>query len=124
MSEEGAERAERTAARIASLARPLLIALDVDGTLAPIVDDPAAAQVPAATARTLERLDALPDVQVALVTGRDATQLAAMIDGARYWRVVEHGRRLLAPHEAPAEVTLTAAKRAGLDAFRARAERE
>lgn len=105
----------RLAERIASLPRPLLVALDVDGTLAPIVDDPARARVPAEVAARVDALSRAPGVLVALVTGRDAARLDRMIDAPRAWRVVEHGRAILAPGGAPAPID--AATRARLDAF-------
>lgn len=56
----------------------LLIALDFDGTLAPEVDDPAAARaLPEARAAALA-LHALPDTIVALVSGRALESLAAV----------------------------------------------
>ncbi|MAC25785.1 MAG: trehalose-phosphatase, partial [Myxococcales bacterium] len=39
--------------RLRRLPRPLLVGLDVDGTLAPIVADPAAARIPEATQQLL-----------------------------------------------------------------------
>lgn len=95
------------AARVAALPRPLLVALDVDGTLAPIVDDPDAAGIPDATAAALRTLAARDGVHVALVTGRDAPSLARLAELEGIYRGVEHGRRLLAPDEAyrPPEYT-------------------
>lgn len=83
---------------IAKLDRPLLLALDVDGTLAPIVEDPSKAGVPDEVARTLARI-AREDIVLAIVTGRDPDQLARMIDLPSAWRVTEHGRELWAPGE-------------------------
>ncbi|HMI57197.1 MAG TPA: trehalose-phosphatase, partial [Gemmatimonadaceae bacterium] len=48
---------------------PLIIMLDVDGTLAPIVSRPEDATVAPATRDVLDRLIALQDVQVILVSG-------------------------------------------------------
>ncbi|HYH80901.1 MAG TPA: trehalose-phosphatase, partial [Longimicrobium sp.] len=48
----------------------LVLLLDFDGTLAPIVDLPSLAAMPDATRRALERLMALPGVEVAVVSGR------------------------------------------------------
>jgi len=67
----------RTAAGRAGLAALIaapgraLIALDFDGTLAPIVDDPAAARATSATATALHRLAGLAGT-VAIITGRPA----------------------------------------------------
>lgn len=112
------------AERIAALGRPLLVALDVDGTLAPIADDPAAARVPEATRVLLERLEAAEGVHVALITGRDAASLESLAGALRVWRAVSHGRVVLSPGE-PAEVTEPPPEAKGrLDAMREWAERE
>jgi trehalose 6-phosphate synthase/phosphatase len=71
------------AAAVAGLARrpAVLVALDFDGVLAPIVDDPdAAAPLPRSAAAVAE-LTRLPGVRVALVSGRtlaDLRRLAAL----------------------------------------------
>jgi trehalose 6-phosphate phosphatase len=56
----------------------LLIALDFDGTLAPEVDDPAAARALPAAHAALLALHALPATTVALVSGRSLESLAAV----------------------------------------------
>lgn len=65
---------------LAALARHprVLVALDLDGTLAPLVDDPAQARPTAAGARALLLLAADPGVRLALVSGRPARDLAAL----------------------------------------------
>jgi trehalose 6-phosphate phosphatase len=85
------------ASRIRALGPPILIGLDVDGTLAPIVDDPGAARVPADVARAIERLAKRRGWHVALVTGRDDASLAPVAPIRGVWRVVEHGRQIVAP---------------------------
>lgn len=58
---------------------PLLLLLDIDGTLCDLVPHADAARVPRSTCDVLERLAARPDVRVALVTGRavaDAVRIA------------------------------------------------
>src|SRR5690554_4012376 len=65
---------------LAELARTdtLLVALDFDGTLAPLVDDPAAARaLPEARAGMLALLDA-PKTSVALISGRAMESLIAV----------------------------------------------
>lgn len=103
--------------RILRLPRPLLLAFDVDGTLAPIVDDPAAARVPAAMARTLRALCATPGVHVALVTGRDAASLARVAPVAGVWRALEHGRVVVAPGARLRTRRLSASEQARLRTF-------
>jgi trehalose-phosphatase len=76
---------------------PLLIALDIDGTLAPIAPTPAQAAVPPRTRETLERLTRLPNVHVAFVTGRaaaDGRQLVAVADS---WTIGNHGIETVDP---------------------------
>lgn len=64
----------------------LILLLDFDGTLAPIVDRPELAEMPSRTRRALERLMAMPGVTVAVVSGRvlaDVRERAA-IPGIAY----------------------------------------
>lgn len=58
----------------------LLLCLDFDGTLAPIVDDPTAATMAPGNRAVLERLSRTPDVRVALVSGRELADLRRRID--------------------------------------------
>jgi trehalose 6-phosphate phosphatase len=53
----------------------LLVALDFDGTLAPEVDDPEKARATPEARAAVERLIALPDTRVALVSGRSLRDL-------------------------------------------------
>lgn len=103
--------------QLVGLPRPLLIALDVDGTLAPIAPDPAAARVPLATRVLLRRLIGTRGVRVALVTGRDATSLRRILPLPGAWRALEHGRRIVAPGEVAPRRGLASADRERLDAF-------
>ena len=83
------------AARIAG--RPLLIMLDVDGTLAPIALLPSLARVPDETRRIVARLVARAGIAVALVSGRaalDARRLVA-VDGV--WTIGNHGAEVMSP---------------------------
>jgi trehalose 6-phosphate synthase/phosphatase len=66
-------------ALVASDAASLLVALDFDGTLAPLVDNPLSSTMTPAARAAVERLAALPDdarVHLALVSGRDLADLA------------------------------------------------
>lgn len=107
-----------------SLPRPLLVALDVDGTLAPIVRDPDMAEIPAETLSTLEGLASSPSVELALVTGRDLSSLKRMEQLEGIWRAVEHGGLVLGPGEEPSERRLTPAQQAALDRFASWVETE
>jgi trehalose-phosphatase len=62
----------------------VLVGLDFDGVLAPIVEDPSAARALPASLRALVQLAGLPGVRVALLSGRalaDLTRVAAVPDG-------------------------------------------
>lgn len=104
--------------RLLALQRPLLTALDVDGTLAPIVLDPDAATIPVSTLGSLEALVRAPEVQVALITGRDLASLSRMESLEGVWRGVEHGGLVLAPGERSQPRTLSEEHRRALDRFR------
>jgi len=83
----------RIAERLAS-ATPAVF-LDYDGTLTSIVDDPAAAVLPPATRRSIERLAVR--VPVAVVSGRDLRDVKALVgvEGIHY--AGSHGFEVLAP---------------------------
>ena len=104
--------------RLMDLDRPLLVALDVDGTLAPIVHDPDSATIPPQTLSTLAALAAAPELELALITGRDWTSLRRMEQLEGIWRAVEHGGLVLAPGETPTERKLTPKQREALERFR------
>jgi trehalose 6-phosphate phosphatase len=80
--------------------------------------------VPEAVRRALATLNAVPDVNVALVTGRDAASVDAVAGSAPVWRAVSHGRTVLAPDDPAQEAPWNAAQRARLAAFRRWAEQE
>jgi trehalose 6-phosphate phosphatase len=67
-------------AALAGLARAstLLVALDFDGVLAPIVDVPGDARALPASAAALGSLATLPDTTIALLSGRGLADLAAV----------------------------------------------
>lgn len=83
--------------RVAGTER-LLVALDFDGTLAPLADEPMSVRMLPAGRRAVVALAALPDTVVALVSGRtlhdlriiaehpdDSPLLLAASHGAEYW---------------------------------------
>jgi trehalose 6-phosphate phosphatase len=108
---------ERLVDRIIALDRPLLLAFDVDGTLAPIVEDPAAARVPRAVRAALESLMAVDGVVMALVTGRDARSLRRMVHIPQAYRALQHGQRLVAPGKKAASRSVGAADRERMQRF-------
>jgi len=88
---------------LVALNPPLLVALDVDGTLAPIVRDPDKATIPKDILELLEALASASSVQLALITGRDLESLSRMEQLDGIWRGVEHGAVVLGPGEQPRE---------------------
>ena len=76
---------------------PLVLLLDLDGTLSPIASRPQSAVVPPETRRVLERLVKLPGVHLVLLSGRSAVDASRLvsIDGA--WTVGNHGLEIAAP---------------------------
>ena len=80
---------EGAAAVAAVLDRAPLLAFDFDGTLAPIVDHPDDAHVPAALATVLgEAAERWP---VAIITGRDIADVRGRLGFAPRWIVGNHG---------------------------------
>ena len=79
---------------------PLLLLLDIDGTLAPIAPRPELAIVPVETQQILHELTVLPGVYVVFVTGRGATdgRRLAGVDGG--WMIGNHGMELAHPGKA------------------------
>jgi trehalose 6-phosphate phosphatase len=78
--------------------RPLLLASDYDGVLAPLVDDPSAAVALPGVADVLVRLAAVPGVTVALVSGRgvDDLRTTSGFDGPYRW-IGSHGAEFDGP---------------------------
>jgi len=65
--------------------------LDVDGTLAPIVEMFDRATVPLETQRAVAALAERPDVHVALVSGRSAAVARRMVGVSNLWVAGNHG---------------------------------
>jgi trehalose 6-phosphate phosphatase len=86
--------------RRAAAASAIALALDVDGTLAPILGDPSKSRVPDATREALAALVARTDVAVAAVSGRRLSDLRRLVPlpgvalFAEYGLVVAHGDRV------------------------------
>ena len=81
---------------------PLLLLLDVDGTLAPIAERPEYATVPPATQRVLVELVGLPDTHVALVSGRSARDARRLVGVKGVWVLGNHGIEFARPNSPPA----------------------
>jgi trehalose 6-phosphate phosphatase len=78
----GAEALRETLARAVQdgAARPLLVALDFDGTLAPLQDDPSRSRILPAGVDALARLAGSDGVAIALVSGRAMNDLHALAE--------------------------------------------
>ena len=111
-------RVEPLVEALLDLDRPLLLALDVDGTLSPIVRDPDLARIPASTLSTLGALAQTPSLELALITGRDLDSLSRMEQLDGIWRAVEHGGLVLAPGQTAPRRELNREQRDALGRFR------
>lgn len=86
--------------------RPLLIALDFDGTLAPLEDDPDLSRMIPPARAALNCLVDVPGVTVAIVTGRAIESIMRVGDpDPRWWLVGSHGIEVVAPGERAAYET-------------------
>lgn len=85
-----------TRARLAGT--PLVVLLDVDGTLAPLTQMYDEATVPVATKEAVAALVAHPDVRVALVTGRSAAVARQMVNVKHLWIAGNHGFEIQGPN--------------------------
>jgi trehalose 6-phosphate phosphatase len=84
----------------------ILIALDFDGTLAPLVDDPEASRMTLEARGALEALTLLDGVTVALVSGRAIESLLRVAEPMEQWFLVgSHGIEVLSPGESEGYVT-------------------
>jgi trehalose 6-phosphate phosphatase len=80
----------------------LLVALDFDGTLAPLEDDPMSARALPEAAAAVEALGALPDTEVAFVSGRslhDLREIAEHADDSVLYLAGSHGAQYWVPGE-------------------------
>jgi trehalose-phosphatase len=80
---------------------PLVLMLDIDGTISPIAPTPEQAIVPIDTREAIRRLVRMPEVHVALVTGRSVSdaQRMIMVEGA--WMLGNHGLEITGPDLPP-----------------------
>ena len=106
------------ARQIAAGGGPVLIALDIDGVLAPIVKQPGRARIPRRTREALRRLAAIPGVELAFITGRAADSAELMLGDLPGWRAVSHGLVVYRGGEPPPAPAMSDAERNALDEFR------
>lgn len=84
----------------------LLIALDFDGTVSPLQDEPMAARMTPEAARAISRLAALPETIVGFVSGRslaDLREIAEHGDDSSVLLAGSHGAEFWVPGEGPLE---------------------
>jgi len=74
-----------------------LLAFDFDGTLAPICDDPNEVHLPRAASALLAEAAAQAGVVVAVISGRDADDLAARTNATGVYIVGSHGLEIRDP---------------------------
>lgn len=82
--------------------QPLVLLLDIDGTLSPIAPRPEYAIVHVATQAVLTNLVATSGVHVVFVTGRSAADGRRLVGVEGGWMIGNHGMELAHPRE-PAE---------------------
>lgn len=90
--------------RAVATADRLLVALDFDGTLSPLVAEPMAARATPDAKRALERLASCRGVTVALVSGRSLVDLRVIAehdDNSPFWLAGSHGAEWWRPSCAP-----------------------
>lgn len=74
-----------------------LLAFDFDGTLAPICDDPAEVRINRAAGTLVGELTHMEGIVVAIVSGRDADDLAARVGVPGAYLLGSHGLEVRAP---------------------------
>lgn len=82
----------------------LLVALDFDGTLSPLVDEPISARMAPGSRLAVDALLAAPATTVALVSGRslaDLRVIAEHTDASPLWLAGSHGAERWIPGEGP-----------------------
>jgi trehalose-phosphatase len=80
---------------------PLLLLLDIDGTITPIAATPAAAVVSEHARHSLDELTHASGVQVAIVTGRSVEDARRLVGVGGAWYVGNHGLEVAPPGEEP-----------------------
>jgi trehalose-phosphatase len=78
---------------------PLVLLLDIDGTLAPIAQRPEEANIPAETRRVLAELASLPRTHVVATSGRAACDARRLVGLSSVWIVGNHGVETAEPGE-------------------------
>ena len=79
----------------------LLLMLDFDGTLAPIVPHPPDARIPPVAMSALRALRTHPKVELAIISGRAASDVRSLVGLAGIHYFGSHGRERISPEGAP-----------------------
>lgn len=96
---QGNELLEKALADL-SVHPKVLVALDFDGTLAPLQDDPENSRMLPESREVVDALTDIDGVHVSLVTGRAFENIMRVADPHRDWFLVgSHGIEVVAPHE-------------------------
>ncbi len=77
--------------------RNLTLFLDLDGTLAPIVSDPAKTRVPKGVLETLGQLQNLPRVRIGIISGRSLHKTRELVKVPGLVRAGNHGLEIEGP---------------------------
>ena len=80
---------------------PLVLFLDIDGTLSPIAPRPEDAIVPDGTKTVVRQLVELPDCHVVVITGRAAADARRVVDIPGVWLIGNHGLEIARPQGEP-----------------------
>lgn len=80
---------------------PLLLLLDIDGTITPLAPTPAEAVVSPEARHTLNALTLADGVHVAIITGRGLADARRLVGVEGAWYVGNHGIEVAAPGEPP-----------------------
>jgi trehalose 6-phosphate phosphatase len=91
LSGRGWADAKAALRRAAGRRRPVLVVLDFDGTITPIVSRPSRVRVPAETRRYLTRAAKKPGIRVAALSARPMADLARYLPGNGVLRVAQYG---------------------------------
>lgn len=80
---------------------PMMLFLDLDGTLSPIAPRPRDAVIPQSTRATLAALAGIRGVHVAVISGRAASDAARLVGVDSLWVIGNHGIEIAPPGNEP-----------------------
>jgi len=77
--------------------RTILLLLDFDGTLAPISSTPSGAHLPSKTKKLLKQLYSVPNIRLAIISGRDLDEIKKMVGVSGIVYAGNHGCSIAGP---------------------------